>query len=317
LGLSLSARLLFLAVLGLGAWVGCAAAPEPKPAEVSQRKSLAERHAEDPRVGRYVSAPWSFSTASYWIEGPEGVVVIDTQFVFSAAEELIADAERITGKKVVLAVVLHANPDKFNGTEVFQRRGIKVVTSEQVLAQLPKIHEKRVAAFYDRYKPDYPLDLPKPDAFGGATTEISAGGVTLKLHVLGPACSEAHVVAEFEGHLFAGDMLASGVHSWLEIGRTDEWLKRLDELEALKPRFVHPGRGVWGGAGLIGDERDYLRAVVEAVAAEKPQGEPDEAALARVEAALVARYPKHRFAVFLNIGLPAEWRRQAAAASQP
>ena len=118
--------------------------------EVSPWKGTWERFEADPRVGRYTSIPWGFSTASYWIEGPEGVVLIDTQFLPSAAEEALTIAEQVTGKKVVMAVVLHANPDKFNGTAVYQARGIDVVTSAQVLALIPGIHEKRTRAFYDR-----------------------------------------------------------------------------------------------------------------------------------------------------------------------
>jgi glyoxylase-like metal-dependent hydrolase (beta-lactamase superfamily II) len=273
----------------------------------------ASRFAGDPRVGVYVSIPWAFSTSSYWIEGPEGVIVIDTQFTPSIAAELITKVEAITNKKVALAIVLHANPDKFNGTATFQQRGIKVVTSEQVKALLPAVHEKRVKAFYERYKPDYPSELPSPDAFGKATKKLSAGGVTVTAHVMGAGCSEAHVVVEFEKHIFAGDLIANGVHSWLEIGRTDEWLKRIKEMRALKPRFVHPGRGPSGGPELLDQEEAYLRKFIETVAAESPAMPAPPEAIERVKTRMKEAYPNHGFAVFLNLGVPAEWRRQAEA----
>ncbi len=57
-------------------------------------------------IGTYVSSDEDFRTSSYWIDGKDGVVVIDTQFLLSAAEEVIAHTERVTGKKVVLAIVL-------------------------------------------------------------------------------------------------------------------------------------------------------------------------------------------------------------------
>ncbi|HEX8698686.1 MAG TPA: MBL fold metallo-hydrolase, partial [Myxococcaceae bacterium] len=212
----------------------------------------------DARVGTYVSSPWGFSTSSYWIEGPEGLILIDTQFLPSAAEQFVDWAEQVTGKKAKLAIVLHPNPDKFNGTSALQKRGIRVVTSEQVRALIPHVHEIRTRAFAARYQPDYPTELPQPESFGAATTELSAGGVTVKAHVMGPGCSEAHVVVEYEGHLFPGDMVANDAHSWLEIGRTDEWLKRIGEMKALKPKYVHPGRGPSGGAGLLDQEQAYL-----------------------------------------------------------
>ena len=123
------------------------------------------------------------------------------QTLRAAGYEVIEAAESITGKKVKLALVLHPNPDKFNGTATFQARGIKVVTSAQVLAKIPEVHEDRSRSFEERYRPDYPTELPKPEGFGDADTELSAGGVAVKVRVLGPGCSAAHVVAEYDGHM--------------------------------------------------------------------------------------------------------------------
>jgi len=299
-------RIAFVLLFSLVA--GCASVQRPAGAQVTLTSK------GDARVGTYVSSPWGFSTSSYWIEGPEGLILIDTQFLPSAAEEFVNWAEQVTGKKALMAIVLHPNPDKFNGTNVLRKRGIRVVTSEQVRALIPHVHQIRTKAFYERYKPDYPTEVPLPDSFGAATTELSAGGVTVKAHVMGPGCSEAHVVVEYEGHLFPGDMIANNTHSWLEIGRTDEWLKRLDEMKALKPKWVHPGRGPSGSAGLLDMERAYLERVIAEVAAEKPQGKPTREALERIQSRLVAAYPGYRLDVFLNIGLPAEWERQARAA---
>lgn len=298
-------RFAFTLLLALVA--GCASVQRPAGAQVTLTSE------GDPRVGTYVSSPWGFSTSSYWIEGPEGLILIDTQFLPSEAEEFVNWAEQVTGKKALLAIVLHPNPDKFNGTNVLRKRGIRVVTSEQVRALIPHVHEIRTASFYERYKPDYPTEVPLPDSFGPATTELSAGGVTVKAHVMGPGCSEAHVVVEYDGHLFPGDLVANNAHSWLEIGKTDEWLKRIDEMKALKPKWVHPGRGPSGSAGLLDAEHAYLERVISEVAAEKPQGAPDAAALERIRSRILAAYPGMRFDVFLGIGLPAEWERQARA----
>ncbi|MCX4244296.1 MBL fold metallo-hydrolase [Paraliomyxa miuraensis] len=278
------------------------------------------RIADEPRVGRYVSSSWGFSTVSYWIEGDDGVVLVDTQFLPSAAEEFLEIAERETGKPVVTAIVLHANPDKFNGTATLQARGIEVLTSAQVLALIPEVHEKRVAAFGERYAPDYPTALPQPDGFGDADVTLERAGLRLGLHVLGPGCSGAHVALSWEGHLFAGDLVANGTHSWLELGLSGEWLQRVEELAALGPTHVHPGRGDSAGPELLVAQREYLQRVRTLVAAEHaevtaggatPSKDEVDAALTRLRAALEREYPEHRFAVFLRIGLPAEWRRVA------
>jgi glyoxylase-like metal-dependent hydrolase (beta-lactamase superfamily II) len=275
----------------------------------------AGRFGGDPRVGQYVSNGWTFATSSFWISGPDGLVLVDTQFLPSLGLEAAALAEQATGQAVNTAIVLHANPDKFNGTTALQGRGVEVLTSQQVLDAMPEIHKKRVDAFYERYKPDYPLEMPRPTVFGAATTKLQAAGLELTAHVLGPGCSEAHVILQFEDQVFVGDLVASGAHSWLEIGKTDAWIERIKEIEAMRPRFVHPGRGPSGGPELLAAQRAYLEEVIALVAAEKPTGAPDRAALGRVRAQLEQRHPKHRFAVFLELGLPAEWARQAALAA--
>lgn len=294
-------KLATLAVLAcaLGVWsLGCAPVREPS---VGPRAPVTE----------LTSSAWGFSTSSYWIEGPTGLVAIDTQFLPSEAERMIATAERRTGKKFELAIVLHANPDKFNGTATFQRHGVKVVTSKQVKDLLPSVHEKRLRAFYDRYQPDYPKDLPSPDVFGDKDTIVRAAGLELSLHTMGAGCSEAHVVVEWQKHVFVGDLVGNGVHSWLEIGKTDEWQKRLDEIAALGPVVVHPGRGKTGGPELVANEREYLNKVTKIVSDESPSMPIDEVRLERAKANIRSAYPDYGFPVFLEIGLPAEWERQA------
>lgn len=267
-------------------------------------------------LGTYVSSWKGFRTNSYWIEGPAGVILIDTQFLISAGVEAVELAESITGKKVVAAIVLHANPDKFNGTAALQERGIAVLTSQQIAALIPKVHELRHGWFYDRFKPDYPDQAPVIESFGAATTELDLAGIAVKAHVLGPGCSEAHVVLEYQKHVFVGDLVAGMGHAWLELGLLDEWLARLAEIEALEPEQVHPGRGPSGGPELIARQRAYLETVLALIAQEQPragitQAEKD-AALARVKERLFAAYPRFPFGRFVEIGLPAVWDRAVA-----
>jgi glyoxylase-like metal-dependent hydrolase (beta-lactamase superfamily II) len=220
-----------------------------------------------PKVGHYTSSSWGFSTNSFWIEGPSGVILVDTQFLPSATAELLETAQRYTGKKVLLAVVLHANPDKFNGTGYLQARGIRVVTSAAVRALIPGVDALRRRWFYARYKPDYPEKLALPSSFGAGDTTLEVAGLTLKFTVLGPATSAAHVVLSVEGHVFVGDLLANRHHSWLELGNIAPWQARLDEIAALKPRYLYPGRGYPSDATLLDVQKRYLEFVQSTVLA--------------------------------------------------
>jgi glyoxylase-like metal-dependent hydrolase (beta-lactamase superfamily II) len=258
-------KTLFFSALAL-ALASCARSPSPP--SMPENLSVVVRHEDDKnaaQVGEYVSSWNGFRTSSYWIEGPSGLILIDTQFLLSAAEEFVNLAEKTTGKKAVLAVVLHPNPDKFNGTALYQNRGIKVITSSQVLAKIPGVHKLRTGWFEKRFRPDYPTEEPKPESFGDKTTEVEAAGIKLKLHVLGAGCSDAHVVAQYGSHLFPGDLVTIGFHSWLELGLLDEWLQRISELQELKPEHVHTGRGGTGTAEALDREAQYLWDVVREV----------------------------------------------------
>jgi glyoxylase-like metal-dependent hydrolase (beta-lactamase superfamily II) len=267
---------------------------------------------EDPtsaRIGTYVSSDNGFRTSSYWIEGEQGVVIIDTQFLLSAAEEVITHAERSTGKKVVLAIVLHPNPDKFNGAAVFNRRGIRVITSAQVLAQLPAVHELRKTWFYDDFKPDYPADLPHVESFGDRTQVLDVAGLKLQLHVLGRGCSEAHVAVEYQGHLFPGDLVTNDYHSWLELGFLPEWLGVIAQLRKLDVQQVHPGRGPAGTDGLLAQQEAYLQTVLRLVRAARPRGPATEAQLSALQQKIEAAYPGYRYPRFVENGLAQVWLR--------
>jgi glyoxylase-like metal-dependent hydrolase (beta-lactamase superfamily II) len=288
------------------------ASPSALPKNAAVVLAHADKFAHaDARVGTYVASDWGFATNSFWIEGPTGLVLIDTQFLLSAANEAVDWAERATGKKVALAIVLHANPDKFNGTAVLQKRGIRVVTSKQVLDLIPEVHAKRTRAFYTRYAPDYPKDQPRPESFGDRDADISAGGVTVKAHVVAAGCSDAHVVIEWEKHVFVGDLIGSQTHSWLELARLNEWHDRLKELRALSPLYVHPGRGPTGGPELIDAEDAYLHRFEDVVAAEHPQGAPSAEIVARMKTTLQKAYPDYAYDVFLEMGLTAVWTKLA------
>lgn len=302
-----------------------ACAPKPadtdKPeagAKAAESAEGASRLPDDARIGRYVSSPWGFSTVSYWIEGEEGVVVIDTQFLPSAARELLRVAEDMTQKPVVAAIVLHPNPDKFNGAAVFQERGVPVLTSDQVIAAIPSVHAKRLAAFGERYRPDYPETAPTLESFGDASTTLELAGLPLQAIVLGPGCSDAHVAIAFDGHLFVGDLVATDGHAWLELGYIEEWRARLAQLQALAPKHVHPGRGPSAGAVALVDQDRYLALVAAIVDQERARlGEAPTradlgAAIDRARARVVEAYPGLRFPVFLEIGIPAVFRRPRA-----
>ena len=281
-------------------------------------------------VGVYTAPERSFRTASYWIEGVDGVVLVDTQFLPKEGLLAVQQAEQATGKKVTTAIVLHPNPDKFNGTAALQARGIRVITSAQVKALIPAVHRIRLGWFFEDYKPDYPRDAALPEVFGDSTTTLIVAGLTLKLHVLGAGSSGAHVVLQTVSKappqmssqtspnsidaVFVGDLVNPDNHAWLELGLVDAWLQRLAEIQALKPGIVYPGRGGPGGPALLDQQAQYLKRVQQRVRNEGPSGKLGFFTKLKLQSAIESDHPQLRLPIFMRDGLAAVWQSEAAAA---
>lgn len=241
--------------------------------------------------------------------------MIDTQFLPREGVQALELAEKSSGKKVVAAVVLHPNPDKFNGTAEYQKRGIKVITSAQVKALIPAVHQIRLGWFFEEYKPDYPKDAANPDAFGDSTTELMIAGIALKLHVLGRGASGAHVVVQQGGNVFVGDLVNPSNHAWLELGLIDEWLTQLASVKtiaiAMAPSMVYPGRGPVGGVALIDAQAAYLKRVQQIVRDENPSGDIGRLTKLKLQWQIEREYPALKLPIFVRDGLAEVWKTEA------
>ena len=269
-------------------------------------------HVQAQEVGSFTSPPRSFSTVSYWIAGPRSTVLIDTQFLPKEGMQALREAERGSGRKVSHALVLHPNPDKFNGTAALQANGVRVMTSAQVAEQIPAVHRIRLGWFADEYSPDYPQEAAKPASFGDRTGQVDWPGVNIKLHVLGPGCSAAHVVAQMDDAVFVGDLVNVDNHAWLELGRIDDWLQRLQDVRDMKPARVFPGRGKPGGPEMLERQSEYLRFVQKLVQAERPSGSLGWFTKLRLQNAIERQYPALGYPGFMRDGLAAVWHEEAA-----
>jgi glyoxylase-like metal-dependent hydrolase (beta-lactamase superfamily II) len=268
-------------------------------------------------IGTFTSPAKTFSTASYWIEGKDGLIMIDTQFLPKEALQAVQAAETSSGKKVVAAIVLHPNPDKFNGTAALQERGIKVITSDSVKALIPEVHKIRLGWFFDEYSPDYPRDAASPEVFdivpGAKSTQVSIAGLTLTIHVLGKGASGAHLVVQHADRVFVGDLINPTNHAWLELGLIGDWLARLNDISAMKPSYIYPGRGPAGGISLIDAQRAYLSDVRNWVRQERVENGGQALsffAKLRLRTKIENAYPTLGYALFMRDGLAAVWANE-------
>jgi len=208
-------------------------------------------------------------------------------------------------------VVLAPTPAQFNGTAMLQRHGVKVYTSQQVASAIPAVHAHALRQLSKLFGRDYPATEPRPSVFGDSSRPMRIAGVEFFLRTLGPGQAAAHVAVEYDGQLFAADLIAGPVHPLLFGGRWDAWFQRLQELRARKPRRVYPAHGEPGGIAVLANQMIYIKQLMELVAAENPQLPAARDAQARVKEKMMLAYPAYASPENLDGLVAAEWQRQA------
>jgi glyoxylase-like metal-dependent hydrolase (beta-lactamase superfamily II) len=100
----------------------------------------------------------------------------------------------------------------------------------------------------------------------------------VELHHWGPGHTDGDVVVALpsEGIVIAADLVYVGLQPFVDVGtggRTDEWMRRLDDLLALcgrvardgRPAVVVPGHGAPAGPEAVATQRAYFDRLYEAV----------------------------------------------------
>lgn len=269
------------------------------------------------KIGSFKSGADGFATNSYWVEGQNGIAVFDTQFLPDIAESLLKEIRKSSQKPILYAVNLHANPDKFNGNEVFVREGAELITNAASRAAMPAVDAGKRAYWttMDAYASRYPTIVPFPEkgVFAGAR-EIELGGVTINLHELknvGVSERQTVAVVETKGErvVIVGDLVHTKTHAWEEHGTPSAWIRALDEVLAIAPSgLVLPGRGepekFNTNAGALRDQQRYLKSYIAAMKATKSLASQRDARVKAVTSKLVSEFPDYAMADFINYSMP-------------
>ena len=251
---------------------------------------------ETPIIHRWTT-PGLGSVNTYWVEGPEGVVVIDGQRELSKARQVRAQIEA-TGKPVAAVVLTHPHPDHFGGIGVFAPAGsgVPVYGSRQTRDSIAEDRFGLVKASHDVVGDDFPAEVTLPDRLLEDGETIHAAGLELVAHEWGEGEAECMTVLHLSAAhaLFCADVVQDRMTAFLLEGRSSAWLGQLRRLRSAFPdvETLYPGHGEPGAPEVLIDRQiDYLDTFRALVEAEADDGELPEGADLRVAAAMAERYP--------------------------
>ncbi|HZZ93144.1 MAG TPA: MBL fold metallo-hydrolase [Usitatibacter sp.] len=190
------------------------------------------------------------ANSSTLISGKKDAVLVDT-FLTVAQATTLADSIQATGKHLTAIYITHAHGDHFLGLTVLLDRfpDAKALATPEVATRM---REQATPEKLDaRWRKLFPGQIPHVVSFANAMdgNTIHLEGRELIAVELGHTDTDGSTCLHVPSMnlVVAGDAVYNGIHPFLIESKRQtrlEWLRALDRIEALNPRFVVAGHKV-------------------------------------------------------------------------
>ena len=187
----------------------------------------------------------------------DGVVVFDALGTPSLGWALLQDIRKITDKPVRYVVLSHYHADHIYGLQAFRDHTGAVIIAQDRAREYKEENEEtadeRANQRLDQRRAalapwvDDKTRVVPPDITYNDRLTLTFGGKRFEMIYAGPAhsASDMMMMVEPDGVLFAGDIVQNGRVPFMNGDDVDtkQWLKALDAVARLNPRFIIPGHG--------------------------------------------------------------------------
>jgi cyclase len=222
---------------------------------------------------------WGISNTGF-MEGADGLLVIDATLVASMAEAFIKEIRRISDKPFSHLVNTHSHPDHtggnrlFTGAEIISHRICREEMARPAMRPTgggplpgPMSLMPRTPALehmFEMVANDTDRHIPLPDVTYDDRLTLHYGETEVQLLYYGPAHTfgDTLVYLPQSKVLFAGD-IAFFYAMPLVGGKVGGWLEVIDRVKDLDIDLIVPGHGPVGGKHELEDEREYFEFVME------------------------------------------------------
>jgi cyclase len=221
----------------------------------------------------------------------DGLVLIDTPHKPSDAVRLRAEIERRGRLRYIINTEPHSDHwtgNAFFNVPVIAHRGVRA----RILETDAATHLARVASFgpvepklLENYRANAPVITFESEM------KLHVGNHTFRMiHMPGHTPYQAAIIVEEEGVTFTSDNIFCKVHTWIQEGQPDDWLRSLESLRALSEDTFVPGHGPVCNKTYLIEQGAFVHEWVDYVRGAVGRGMSKEECVVNLTA-LTDRYP--------------------------
>ena len=203
----------------------------------------------------------------------DGVVVFDALGTPSLGWNLLQAIRKVTHEPVRYNVVSHYHADHIYGLQAFKDHTSSLIVAQERATEYREDEEtsgERADQRLDQRRKalapwvDAKTHVVPPDITFTQQATLYLGGKRFELIYAGPAhsASDSMMMVEPDRVLFAGDVVQNGRIPFMNADDVDtaNWLRSLDTVEKLDPKFIIPGHGSpsTDAKDAIAFTRDYI-----------------------------------------------------------
>jgi glyoxylase-like metal-dependent hydrolase (beta-lactamase superfamily II) len=182
------------------------------------------------------------------IVGDDGVMVIDTQATPLMAREVIRRIRRVTAKPIKHVVLSHYHAVRVLGASAYKAG--QIVASRRTLGLIRERGRQDMASEIGRFPRLFRgaksiPGLTWPTLVFDSSLTVMMGRLEVRILQPGPGHTGGDTIVWLprERVLFSGDLVEYNAGIYTGDAHLEEWPNTLDQLRALKPRALVPGRG--------------------------------------------------------------------------
>jgi len=192
------------------------------------------------------------------LDTDKGTVIVDTMTMRYQGGRIRQEAERLTGKPVVMVINTHYHLDHTHGNPAFAA-GTRVVATERTLHHL----QATDAGYFSGA-----AAALLPNETFADKREVVLGNKTVLLFHTGRGHTDGDLVALFleDGVLHAGDLFFNRLYPNIDLeagGSVKEWVATLDRVRELPFSQVIPGHGPISGRDGLLQFQGFMRQLAE------------------------------------------------------